>query len=256
VYKRETHMESGQTLFDIVERTELRPKKRHESLFEYCNVSARRPVVYIRELLKTWFRRFPETVQRDLRSRFRSPIDAHHLGAFFELYLHELLTAMGLEVQVHPHLSGGKPTHPDFLVLKRGQRLFYLEATLAGSSRDEAAENARISQVYDTLDCMPSPNFFLFIQYNGTPATPPPGSRLRQELGQWLSSLDPDEMAQRLKAEGLTGLPPYQRQRVSLDSPLISGRMMDGTYLSFRCLNPQSTEGVQGCGLLGELCQQ
>jgi hypothetical protein len=71
---------------------------------------------------------------------------------------------MGFEVQVHPNLSGDRKTHPDLLALKDGQRCFYLEATLAGPSGEGLGEQARIKQVYDILNEMRSPNFFVGIR--------------------------------------------------------------------------------------------
>ena len=131
------------------------------------------------------------------------------MGAFFELYLHELLCSMGFEVQVHPNLSGDRKTHPDFLALKDEQPCFYLEATLAGPSAEDMGEKARIDQVYDTLNDMQSPNFFLAIRPRGAPAAQPSGKRIRQELGQWLAALDPDDIGHQLASHGWVSLPSF-----------------------------------------------
>ena len=187
-------------LFDDVIRTEQRPKKNCEPLFNYYNISARSPVAGIRELLDGWFQRLPESARADIRSRFRSPINSHHHGAFFELYLHELLSSIGFRVTPHPEMPNGILTCPDFVVSKDGQQLFYLEATLVSPSQEETASQARIAQVYDTLNQVKSPNFFLEITDWGAPATPPPGTKLRQDLEQWLSTLHPDKLGERLES--------------------------------------------------------
>jgi hypothetical protein len=152
------------TLFDDITRSDQRPARDNESLFDYCNTSGRHSVDGIRTILETWFQRIPESAQIELRARFRSHTDSQHQSAFFEIYLHELLCCMGFTATPHPNVPGNVRTHPDFVVLQGDMACFYLEATLALPSGDETAENARIAQVYDTLNAMESPNFFLAIR--------------------------------------------------------------------------------------------
>src|SRR5262249_30077979 len=118
-----------------------------------------------------------------------------------------LLCSMGFEIQVHPDLSGGRKTHSDFLALKDGHPCFYLEGTLAHPSDEDMADKARVDQVYDVLNEMRSPNFFLVIRLQGAPATPPSGKRLRRRLAQWLATLDPDEIGHQLASQSFDSLP-------------------------------------------------
>ena len=67
-----------------------------------------------RDELERWYARFPDR-DGDLRSRFRGR-DSSHDGAFFELFLRELLSRLGFSVEVHPTLKKG--SRPDFLVSK------------------------------------------------------------------------------------------------------------------------------------------
>ncbi|MEE8449028.1 MAG: hypothetical protein V3S39_05290 [Thermodesulfobacteriota bacterium] len=155
----------------------------------------------IRDLLEAWFQRFPEAGKPDLSSRFRDRTNSQHQAAFFELYMHELLRSMGFKVRVHPDLPGTTDAHPDFLVIKDGLWCFYLEATLVSPSEDEAAEEARTNVIYDTLNKMNSPNFFLHIRCAAAGKKSPPGARLRQELERWLIGLDPDKCRERLESK-------------------------------------------------------
>ena len=198
------------TLFDAVTRSDQRLPRDNESLFNYLNTSGRSSVDGIRTTLEAWFQRIPEAGKTDLRARFRSPTDSQHQSAFFEIYLHHLLCCMGFSATPHPNVPGEVRSHPDFLVLKGDKRCFYLEATLALPSGNYTAENARIDQVYDTLNAMKSPNFFLAIRLRGAPATPPRGARLRTALERWLAGLDPDVLGQTLETVGLDGLPSYE----------------------------------------------
>lgn len=200
-------------LFDDIIRTDQRSKRENESLFDYINLSGRASVASIRELLECWFDKFPEDdkshkdAKSQIRGRFRSPIDFQHQGAFFEIYLHELLLSMGFDIDLEPKMGGGTSTHPDFKILINGQPQFYLEATLAAQSEAEAADNARMAEVFDVINRINSPNFLLSLSYRGVPSSSRSTKRLCQELELWLSSLNPDEVARTAEQAGLDQLP-------------------------------------------------
>lgn len=181
-------------LFDEIERTETRPRNEREPTFDYWNISARKPVEVLRDIVQEWFDSYPADAQKDLRARFRSPIDSQHQAAFWELYLHELFSGMGYALEVHPMVAGTS-NHPDYLVTVGGEPFFYLEATVAGlpSDRDAGAE-ARLREVFDLVNKLESPHFFLEAQYYGSPNKPPPVQRLRKKLEKWLATLDVDFM--------------------------------------------------------------
>jgi hypothetical protein len=189
------------TLFDDIERTELRVKYDSESEFDYHNISARPGMVAYREIAERWFANYPDAHKRDLRARYRSPAQSDHFAAFFELYLHQLLLACGYEVEVHPTIPRSR-NRPDFFVRNQNGTQCYIEAVLAHAPSKEAEANARrMAIVYDRLNQMHSPNFFVGVHITGAPRTPPPGKALRQELEAWLETLDPDEISS-LQAEG------------------------------------------------------
>ena len=145
--------------------------------------------------MEQWFLEIPEAERQDLQQRFRSPIERQHRSAVFELFLHHFLLRCGFQVEFHPDVPG-VTTHPDFLVSRDGQTLFYLEAiAVSNSVRDEAAVN-RMNQVYDALNDLESPDFYLGMHIDGAPDTPPPAARLRRELSRWLTTLDRDAIQQ------------------------------------------------------------
>ena len=181
-------------LFDESSHTETGPKTESEPIFDYYNRSARPAVKLLREILELWFERYPSEERKNLRERFRSPKESNHLGAFFELYVHELFARMGFELRAHPPVQSA--SHPDFVACSRGEDNFYIEATIAGSpSETEQGEKARMSIVYDAINSIESPNFFLELEIIGAPNTPPPTRRLRRDLTKWLASLNPDHIA-------------------------------------------------------------
>lgn len=180
------------TLFDSGERTSTRLKAYKESEFSYLNQSARPSVIALRPLLEGWFDHLPQDARSDLRSRFRSSDDNQHISAFFELYIHELLRKLGYDVTPHPILEGIS-TRPDFFARSTDGYQFYVEVTVAGiPHKTEQGADARIAQVYDVLNQMDSPDFFLYLSVHGAPSTPPPGARLRSDLTKWLRTLDLD----------------------------------------------------------------
>jgi hypothetical protein len=131
-------------LFDDIIRSDQRPPRDNEPLFDYYNTSGRHSVEGIRTILESWFQRIPEAAKAELRARCRSHTDSQHQGAFFELYLHELLCRTGFQAILHPDVPGDVSTHPDFIVLQGDMPCFYLEATVALPSRNATTENARI----------------------------------------------------------------------------------------------------------------
>lgn len=62
---------------------------------------------------------------------------------------------------------------------------------------------ARVNTVYDVLNKrIHSPHFFLWLEVEGTPATPPPAGRMASFLDACLAELDPDEIARLYEAGG------------------------------------------------------
>lgn len=113
---------------------------------------------------------------------------------------------MGYEIQVHPEIRDCD-SQPDFLVFRNRDPAFYLEATLATGPSEETAADKRENVVYETIDKMDSPNFFIGVKVNSSSTTAPPGRKWRGLLEKWLSKLDPDAIGEQLKPGGLEDLP-------------------------------------------------
>jgi hypothetical protein len=195
-------------LFDDISRKDRGSANYSKSRFDYLNRSARPESERVRNLLEEWFAHIPSEVQLKLWSDFRSKDDRQHTSAFFELYLHELLFRLKFDIDFHPTIEG-ESTHPDFMVSKSGEQLFYLEAALTGLSNTEVATKARENRVYDSLNKMKSPNFFIGLRVRGAPATSPPDKKIRDSLESRLADLDPDEVAEQLKRGNLEALPSW-----------------------------------------------
>jgi hypothetical protein len=186
-----------------------RAKRYGEPIYTYYRDSERPGIVAIRTLLEEWFLDLPEDERLDLRQRFRSPIERQHRSAVFELFLHHMLLRCRFQIEFHPDIPGVM-THPDFLVSRGGQELFYLEAIAVSNSNREEAEANRMNQVYDALNNLASPDFYLGLRVEGAPDTPPPGARLRGELARWLATLDRQTIQQCYLEERYDGVPTYE----------------------------------------------
>jgi hypothetical protein len=186
-----------------------RAKRYGEPIYTYYRESGRPGIVAIRALLEEWFLELPEDERLDLQQRFRSPIERQHRSTVFELFLHHMLLRCGFEIEFHPDIPG-VTTHPDFLVSRDGQELFYLEAIAVSNSTQEEAEANRMNPVYDTLNNLQSPAFYLGFHLEGAPDTAPVGARLCGELSRWLATLDIEVIRQFYREERYKDIPTYE----------------------------------------------
>jgi hypothetical protein len=197
------------TLFDNLPRAWEFPSGYSEPSFEYLNRSANEPIRRIRDVLEDWFSRYPASHQEDLRRRFRTRKEHNHSAALFELWLHELLFRMRCQVQIHPTLPHTE-RKPDFLVKEPSGLDFYLEAIhTAGASDEESNAQARLNRLYDSLNYLQSPNFFLNINVSGLPRTPVRGREIRRILERELSRLRPESIDHFLDNRWLDRLPQW-----------------------------------------------
>jgi hypothetical protein len=220
-------------LFDDIIRDDEGPALHAEPSFAYLNRSARSECDRIREMLEAWFLRYPSQEQADLRGRFRSDNNWHHHSAFFELCLHELLLRMSCRVEIHPSAGNSATKRPDFLVESKYGSHFYTEAVLATAeaARDTAAR-ARMNAVYDALNRLDSPNFFVGMDLRGAPETPPRARKIRAFLKGHLDKLDPDNIVALWKSGGIDAVPHwhYEHEGWEIDfypipkSPNLRGR--------------------------------
>jgi len=195
-------------IFDEINRTDNGPSLYAEPEFRYLNRSARAEADRVRQVLEEWLSHYPQSEQAELQARLRSEDDPQHRSAFFELCLHELLLRLGCRVEVHPTVGECTARCPDFLVAAPNSDQFYLEAVLAtDESEEEAAARARENVVYDCLNRLNSPDFFIGMRLRGHPATPPPARKIRALLERELAKLDSAQVTRDYETGGLDALP-------------------------------------------------
>ncbi|WP_448575671.1 hypothetical protein [Thermomicrobium sp.] len=143
----------------------------------------------VRDLLETWFARLPVPAQTDVRSRLWERDRRLALAAFWELYLHELLTRLGYQLVPHPTVPGAG-ARPDFLAT-RDQEAFYLEALIHGPSTEAWRAERRLYPILDVLHEVQREPFVVTLAQATCGHGTPPLRALRSELVRWLDSLSP-----------------------------------------------------------------
>lgn len=177
-------------VFHDGQRADTSVSKASETRFTFLDRVAGGYWDQVRTLVEEWTGRFPAGARADLVGRLRSS-DRHFTAAFWELYLHETLVRAGFDVVVHPVVDGS-PRPPDFLVTRDGEA-FYVEAKSVFEGELELGAEARRDRLYDSLNALRSPNFFLSVECYEIGPQAAPTRGLRRELEAWLDSLDPDD---------------------------------------------------------------
>lgn len=178
-------------LFDNILRTQRGPATHTEDTFSFLNRSAWPASEGVRNLLESFFSRYPSSESAELKRKFKAQFDS----AFFELFLHELLLRLGCEVVVHPNLNG-TDAKPDFLARfhqHQGQEVI-VEAVIATDRTDkERTRDARLNALYNAINSKTiSPNFFICLgPISDRDAIPTP-KKIRKFIKERIAGLDPE----------------------------------------------------------------
>lgn len=176
-------------VFDAGQRMDRSPARHAEPVAAFLNRVESQFFARVRDLIEEWFALWPIGKRAHLKSRLRSDDDRQMESAFWELYLHESFRRSGFEVRVEPDID--QPATPDFHIVTPDAS-FYLEATVAGLSDAQVAAKRRATRVWDALNRLSSPNFFLWLEVHSEGVGDPRASALRPKLERWLGGLDPD----------------------------------------------------------------
>jgi hypothetical protein len=178
-------------LFDDVARTDFAPADLAEPQFTFLNNAAGACWQAVRDEIESWFARFPPEHQEHLCTRFQSKLDAHHLAAFWELYLHELFSRLGFWVRVHPFRD---KRSPDFLLMRGGES-FYLEAVTVMDSKQESDKSKLWAQIIDAINKrVRSDSFRVAVHPLRQGTHTPPLAKIANDLQAWLDELSTEQV--------------------------------------------------------------
>lgn len=191
-------------LFNELDRVDRSPATHGEDAFSFLNRVAGPGARRVREKLQEWFNRYPAEEQGALHSRFRTEFNP----AFHELLLHEMLLIQGARVEVHPILSAEEKTRPDFRVWFDGEALILEATAVRNTPEDEENQKAVLGNLWDQLNQLESPNFFLnLVEVFNPRRTQPSWRRLKAYLVRELAELNPDDLSRSLSESGFDALP-------------------------------------------------
>jgi hypothetical protein len=184
------YQQGHESLFSEGVRTDRGPAAYTDS--EYETIDRRASPVWdnVRATLDEWFRRLPASAQRQIRQPFSSRDRGDHLGAFWEMYLHEALTCIGFDVQVDIGNDATGARLPDLFV-SRGDVSFYVEATAAiGHDVWTPQQTALANQLYDAINHADVPNFLVDVTVEEIGKSTPERRDVAAPLEAWLNCLD------------------------------------------------------------------
>lgn len=175
-------------LFDNVDRINGNPAEHGEPLYTFLNRAAGDYWQSVRDVLTEWLSHYPEEERPTLISRFRRTDRRGFLGAFWELYLHEVFRRLGFEVILHPEVNGAT-RRPDFR-LQMGTAVTYVEAVTIYEPQAQSIDDVRLAPVLDAINKISSPDFLVAVEAYSIGALSPPISRMCQKLESWVQTLD------------------------------------------------------------------
>ena len=190
-------------LFKNIERTYLGPSNHNENPYDYYNRSDRKDISIIRETLNGWFRNYPNDEKVELKSSFKKKFD----DCFYELFLFQMFTKLGFDIQVHPDLPNSSKK-PDFF-LKKGDLELYAEAKIVkNKSQQQEALDRKINEFYDNLSKLDSKGFLLnldtfILKTERQPSTKGLIKRIEKEI----EGLDPDLVTEEVTQKGFDSIP-------------------------------------------------
>ena len=173
-------------LFDNVNRPDLGPRLYAEDTYSFLNRATGPFWERIRGKLDRWSTAYPDETG-DLRRRFRSRDHRQHYGAWWELYIHQLLTSLGFEVTPHPEVHGSSG-RPDFLARRR-RDAFYVEAVtefsgIAANPPRSALEPA----ILDVINEVDASDFFVSVRLSQIGTSMPRRRQITGPIAAWLAT--------------------------------------------------------------------
>ena len=189
-------------LFDDKPRNYTKPSRRAETTYSFLDRSSLPEYERVRCMLQRWVDRFPlehqPKILGEMRHKGSGSIanDKHFNAAFFELFLHEFLNGTDGSVEVQPSL-GSRP--PDFRVKLKLQDktefTYIVEASDIDLESGTALERDQNElSVFDVLNEIPSPDFFLFLETRGKLESTPPLRKLKHHFEKLIKEADYDDL--------------------------------------------------------------
>lgn len=185
--------------FDSRDRSDRKPSNEGETTFAFLDRVERAYFARCRDVINAWVAAYPQEHRHELIQRLRAGTSARQEQAFWELYLHQVMTRAGWNMSVHPPVPGSTRV-PDFLA-SESEASFYLEATSSGLSADQEADDRRLDVIMRELGKVQTTDFSLWVTCEQSGDRSPSVGQLRATLESWLASLSADEVIAQYSAQ-------------------------------------------------------
>jgi hypothetical protein len=206
-------------LFDQKKRTDLKPANHLDDDYDFYDRSAQPMFAKIRNLLNKWFDHYPQEDQLSLKTDFKNDFQA----AFFELFIHELFKKQGFKLKPHPKVEG-TTKKPDFLVTSESDE-FYIEVKHASDLSEQAnSHEKRKALLYDEINKIESPDFFLHIRELSIKTDQQPSAKkVIQVINNELLMHNPDKVTQLVNEYGLDNTPRinFEDEKIEIEISII-----------------------------------
>ena len=177
-------------LFDDKPRDYTEPSRSAESVYAFLDRSSLPEYERVRSMLQRWVDRFPSEHQRKLVGPMRHKgsgsreNDKAFYAAFFELFLHEFLKGTDSPVEAQPSVGRRLLDFRVRVNVQDGTQLTYVvEATDIDLESGTALERDQQElSVWDTLNEISSPDFFLHLETQGKLESLPTKQQLKRHF--------------------------------------------------------------------------
>ena len=170
---------------------------RTSDIFSGFNLSTVADRERLLRVYRMWFERYPQDAKESLTQRLANGENA--LGAWFELLLHELLSRLGIRVEVIDIDNTDRT--PDFLA-SHGYRSCYIEATTVNPRDNPSELDSNLVDALRMLNEMSSSDFQIRLIVNGRIRRPLSRNELNEKFGKMLRENDRDTVQKRMQEMG------------------------------------------------------
>jgi len=140
----------------------------------------------LKEQVEEWFKNIPSSEQADLAARLRSKDDGQHLGAFYELMLHQFCLEEGWQINLHKAINS--KLKPDINIKTEKGKKFLLEIATQLDEQEYRTADKRKKELDNAIAEINTP-YVLSLHYG---SYPPEGIKVKElvkYIETWLKNL-------------------------------------------------------------------
>lgn len=193
-------------IFTPVEEEYFGPIKEAEPQAVYLNKSGELYDRNVRLLMEEFISNYPDQEKNKILRLLISKDDSEFTSSYFELILFNLLKRVGSGIEVNPVVDE-KGKNPDFLFEKDSKKVFIEALSIERDIPLKLSEKKRVNPLIDEVNKIKNKEFYLFFRKSGYVKNPPPITKIKKEIADWVGSLDYDLINKSYSKLGSEALP-------------------------------------------------